>query len=135
MACSTNLADEIIVLEDEKKFREYFLQEKKKSYKREQFSYVDYGEKLKIDIELALNKELIEQQQENIIEQEEWVPAYPTPEEKYIKNKKSRQKYDGKHKYRVSGWLKNGIIPIGLKGGSDRPCKKRKGKENFSNYK
>ena len=75
------LADDVIVKEDGKKFRDYFIKHKHKepSVIKSSCSVEENSEKL-------LNKELIEQHQETIIEQEENCPPYRTiPEQKYIR--------------------------------------------------
>ena len=122
--------DEKLVIEDEKKFQEYFLGEKAKTKRTVYLAPVNY------DFELSLNKELIEQNQEIIIEQEESVAAYVIPAEKFDKegrtirsrleqmNLKKNAMYsflsNNMKKSRVGGWFKVGQKLSGLKGGSDR---------------
>ena len=67
-------SDSIVINEDEEKFKTYILKQKKESSSQEK----------------ALNQELIEQHQEMIIENEEWVPAYKIPEDKLLKVEKFR---------------------------------------------
>ena len=115
-------ADEKIVIEDEKKFQEYFLIEKAKTKR------TVYLEPVNHDFELSINKELIEQNQEILIEQEESVPAYMIPAEKYVKERKIRSRQINLKKNemsmnlksRIGGWFKVGQKLSGLKGGSDR---------------
>ena len=128
----TELYDEDIVREDEEKFQEYFLDTKGK----------------KETLELCLNKELIEQHQERIVEQEEEVPSFKNlyhtdyKVEKPIKSKSNAKmcpKTFGKKCINMmkiqplTNWLRvcfnveNRLI--GLKGGSDHI---RKGNQEFS---
>ena len=87
----------------------------------------------KHDIELQLNKELIEQHQETIIEHEEQVPAYPISDEKFITlGKKRRQIFPLKNfkarikdellslqNIKIGSWVQAGKAIVGLKGGAD----------------
>ena len=128
----TELQDDVIVCEDEKKFQEYFQDQKEK----------------KESLELCLNKELIEQHQERIVEQEEEVPSFKNlyhtdyKVEKPIKSKSNAKmcpKTFGKKCINMmkiqplTNWLRvcfnveNRLI--GLKGGSDHI---RKGNQEFS---
>ena len=87
------------------------------------------------EFEKAVNKEEIEQAQELVIEEEENVPAYQLPAEKYSNTRTSRgMKPELKilapvlHlKSQLGVWFKVGKRPIGLKGGADseRPAKRR----------
>ena len=114
------LTDETILKEDEKKFQDYFLKEKNK---------IVVVNPVTPDFELSLNKELIEQRQEKLIENEEWVPAYQIPEEKYLKNGKTKRPRPESNKMTDSivgnfqsvlgGWFKSSNVLIGLKGGAD----------------
>ena len=102
------ILDSSIVDEDEEKFQKYFKDQRKGI----------------TSCELTLNKELIEQHQEKIIEQEEWVPAYRLPEDKLVKEEKFIRPVWKKikdilpMKKRDFNWFTRGKKP-GLKGGAD----------------
>ena len=76
-----------------------------------------------------MNKELIEQHQETIIEHEEQVPAYPISDEKFItlgkrrrqKNFKARIKDEllSLQNIKIGSWVQAGKAIVGLKGGAD----------------
>ena len=120
------ISDNSIVIEDEKKFQDYFLRQNSKILQKACINTVDQ------DFELFVNKELIEESQENIIEQEESVPVYPIREEKYLKIRKKRRPLNQKiamndmnaslpNRFKFGlGWFKMGKKITGLKGGSDR---------------
>ena len=123
------LSDKKIISEDEKKFQEYFLKEKNKTER-----VVCSRRPVCKYFELSLNKEFIEQKQEMIIEQEEWVPEYPVSKDKYLGPCKSkiskleetvRRKRDiwltslHRLKSKLEGWFISGEITFGLKGGAD----------------
>ena len=147
-----NLNDDLIICEDEKKFQEYFLVQKEKFVQKKEG-------KMDKDSEMSLNKERIEQHQEEIIEQEESVPAYQTENPKESKAEKNTKKNTGQKRMQAkaeknnkentgqklifksspfsknplrssfSGWFKSGKIPLGLKGGSDREAKGKRRKK------
>ena len=109
-----------MVIEDEKKFQEYFLKEKNKIARMVNLSPVSKN------FELSVNKEIIEDNQEKIIEKEESVPSPQIPLQKYSKVEKTRRtKFKNGNKlfaYTKNifyGWYKNAPKPIGLKGGAD----------------
>ena len=121
------LKDENIVLEDETKFQDYFLKQKRKTVVSPTCQ----------DFELSVNRELIEQSQEAIIEQEEVVPEYPTPTEAFVIPVKARQSTTSEEASKKEecasllitnqkpllggGWFSRvGSNPVGLKGGADR---------------
>ena len=124
ITASLKLADEKVVLQDEMKFQEYFLKEKDAIAGRSPISK---------DSELNLNRELVEQCQERIIEEEETVTAFSSyPDEKLSKVEKVRRsnvelKVSQKPafslfsslKTNIGGLFKAGNIPVGLKGGAD----------------
>ena len=131
---STKSADDVIQLEDGLKFQEYFLKEKAK--------VANKAKPMSSGIELTVNRELIEQTQESIIEQEESVPAHSFPEEKSFKEEKTRRPSIlkmGEHlapnkllgiipsKAQIGGWFQPGRSTVGLKGGADH--EKLAGKE------
>ena len=103
------ILDSSIVDEDEEKFQKYFKDQRKGI----------------TSCELTLNKELIEQHQEKIIEQEEWVPAYRLPEDKLVKEEKFIRPVWKKikdilpMKKRDFNWFARGKKNPGLKGGAD----------------
>ena len=126
----TKLLDDVIQIEDEGKFKEYFLKEKAKEANRVTLPVAPYSE-------LMVNRELIEQTQELIIEREESVPAYSVPEQKYVKDgtarrsaqkilKMGEQLVQAKPlsiislKSRICGWFQPGRAEVGLQGGSDQ---------------
>ena len=124
---SFNLADNDLVLEDEKKFQEYFLKEKHKTLGSV------YVSPVKDLFELSINQEIIEQHQELIIEKEELVPRFQYPKEKKIKEEKTRRwikslqiKKDKSSLmlYKINShlgkWFNQRKQPVGLKGGADR---------------
>ena len=123
------LADDKVVIEDEKKFEEYFLKEKRK---------YNCFKPLTENSEMSLNKELIEQRQEMIIEQEECVPAYIMPIKKFTYKDKNTKRSGNEEniligkcsklfsllkfhppKSQKEGWFKIGRSPAGLRGGAD----------------
>ena len=90
------LSDEVVLIEDEKKFQEYFQKEKNKVTKLVYLSPVSR------EFELFINKEIIEDNQEGIIEKEEWVPLAQVPHQEYEKVERIRRRK-----------------PNGLKGGAN----------------
>ena len=120
----SKLSDQTVIIEDEKKFQEYFLKEKRK------VAGLVYFRPVSRDSELSMNKEIIEDNQEMIIEKEELVPAVQLPREKYLKNEKIRSsKFEQANELfttlkknlnsRIGGWFLFGVKLIGLKGGAD----------------
>ena len=115
------LQDNKIVIEDEKKFQDYFLKDIRK-----------IRSPINPFSELFLNKELIEQNQEMIIENEEQVPNFSVPSEKYSNGEKTRRttlpnkknilptSWINSLKSGLSGWYQKETKElIGLKGGAD----------------
>ena len=96
--------DEKVVIEDEKKFQEYFLKEKRKATGKVYINPVSRT------IELSLNREKLEQNQEEIIEQERLGPSYHSfQEDEYLKIEK-RQNFSGSSK--VSHLLEIYVLEI-----------------------
>ena len=134
-----SLADEKVVIEDEKKFQEYFLKEKRKATGKVYINPVSRT------IELSLNREKLEQNQEEIIEQERLGPSYHSfQEDEYLKVEKLRQS-ELKHKEspvrclalstiepvaRFEGWFQRENMPIGLKGGINHESHEYIGRKN-----
>ena len=133
-----SINDDVIIHEDEKKFQEYFLVQKEKVGQNKE-------KEIDKDSELSLNKELIEQHQEMIIEEEESVPAYPTkdpieakaekPDKETTRRKrifrcpntsKNMMSFQPVTSSSYWGWFKSCDILLGLKGGADH---KRKGSQ------
>ena len=117
------LSDETVVIEDEKKFQEYFLKEKDKLGEKVLLRPVSW------EYELSLNNELIENTQEMIIENEEWVHSAQLPQQKYLKRQRNRRSLFNTLKKNVNsriGWLflKRQTF-IGIKGGADQTHEKR----------
>ena len=125
----SKLSDQTVIIEDEKKFQEYFLKEKNKVAAIVYLSPVDQ------DFELALNKIRIESEQENKIEKEELVPAAQFPPETYLKNERIRRSKFGQANKKFKPLKKNFSImnmgrwfcvqPVGLKGGADNSPENR----------
>ena len=128
-----NLADNTIVTEDEKKFQDYFLDEKNRKAERLTIMKHLLNNSQNHNIELQLNRELIEQHQETIIEHEEQIPAYPISDEKFITlGKKRRQIFPVNNfkarikdellslqNIKIGSWVQAGKAIVGLKGGAD----------------
>ena len=128
--------DDVVVIEDEKKFQAYFLEHKSQKPKSICFNLFKNKDPVTPDSELKLNKELLEGHQENCIEQEESIPAYTVPDQKYVKPEKVRRvRSDHRHietlktisplfmdmmSTRIKEiWFKAGKFHFGLFGGSD----------------
>ena len=87
------LTDNIIVEEMEKKFQDYFIEQKTNNESKDNMASKLIGLLLNKKTsykEKSLNKEMIESHQEMIIEQQEYVSPYPTKEDKYM-DKKARR--------------------------------------------
>ena len=87
------IEDDIVIKEDETKFKDYFNTSKKCNVQLYQilacfFSKLIHSNK---SLEVSLMKELIEQHQEMIIEIEEFAKPYEYPEEKLAKGRKLRR--------------------------------------------
>ena len=116
----SKLSDEAVIIEDEQKFQEYFLKEKKKVERKIYLCPVNQ------DFELSLNGEMIEDNQEMIIEKEERVPAQHIPDQIYLKVERTRrrklvqEKIKNKQNYEIGGWFLSSLKAVGIKGGADR---------------
>ena len=120
----SKIFDRIVIIEDEKKLQEYFLKEKSKVARKVYLTPVSR------ELELSVNREMIEDNQEMAIEKEERVPAANIPEQKYLKVEKTRRSNfettKKNLKYETSGWFLKGLNLIGLKGGADPAQGKKK---------
>ena len=81
----SKLSDEAVIIEDEQKFQEYFLKEKKKVERKIYLCPVIQ------DFELSLNGEMIEDNQEMIIEKEDRVFAPLIPDQNHLNVERTRR--------------------------------------------
>ena len=116
----SKLSDKAVIIEDEQKFREYFLKEMKKVERKVYMCPVSK------DFELFLNKEIIEDNQEMIIEKEDRVFAPLIPDQNHLNVERTRrtklvQEIKKEQNYeKIGGWFLNGLKLIGIKGGVDQ---------------
>ena len=73
-----------MVIQDEQKFQDYFLKKNKKVERKVYLSPVSQK------FELIVNRDIIENSQEMIIEEEEFVPMPQIPRQKYVKSVRTR---------------------------------------------